>query len=95
LLDAKAQLKRAELEACPAPLSRERLRAEADDLEAQATRLRDPAMLGVPDLHWGRGGEVSPLPDRRMPIGLRDIAEAVQAQPNLIDAEASVDRLNL
>lgn len=95
LLEAQAQLKRADLDSNPEHPARERVRADADELAAQAARLRDPARFGLPELLHGRGGEVSPLPEPSMPHGLREVARAVHATPTVQQAEASVDRLTL
>ena len=95
VLEAQARLKRAELDGNPEHPARERLRGEADELEAQAARLRDPARFGLPELLQGRGGEVSPLPEPSMPHGLREVARAVHATPTVQQAEVSVDRLTL
>jgi hypothetical protein len=86
----------AEMEACPVPSAKETLRAEAYELASQATHLRDGALLEVPELPLGRGGELASAPDDRMPPPeLRDVVAAVRAPPTLMEAEASVDRLRL
>ena len=73
-----ATLKRAQAETEPSPLAAAKLRAEANGLEILATRLRDPAACGLPELRIGQGGEVTPLPDPRMPLCIRDVADTVQ-----------------
>ena len=95
LLDARARSKRARMEASMDPSSRERLRVEAEELEGEATRLRDPAVFGIPELHLGRGGEVSPLPDNAMPLNMWEVAETVQAPLGILAADATMERLTL
>ena len=95
LFEAQAKLKRAEVEASPASAARGGLREEAERLEAQATRVRDPAACGLPELRVGRGREVSPLPGSNMPLNIRQVAETVQASPDTLAAEATMDRLTL
>lgn len=95
LLDARAGSKRARMESSMDPSLRERLRVEAEELEGQATRLRDPATFGILELRLGRGGEVSPLPDNAMPLNIREVAETVQAPPGILAAEATMERLTL
>ena len=69
LLSAKASAKRAAMKASLDPSSRKALQAEADELEGHAARLRDPATFIMAELHLGRGGEVSTLPDNSMHVG--------------------------
>lgn len=94
-LAAQATLKRSRAQTEPSPLAAATLRAEANGLEILATHLRDPAACGFPELRIGQGGEVSPLPDPRMPLCIRDVADTVQSPPDTLAAEASMSRLSL
>lgn len=76
-------------------MARAKLEAEVRSLEALADRLRDSAACGMPTLHLGRGGEVSTLPDSRMPLDMLEVTQAVQARPTTLAAEAALDQLVL
>ena len=89
LVQARVQVKRAEMAASSSPAS-DRLRTEIEELEGQVTRLHDAAQFAAPDLLPGLGGEVSPVPADNLPHGLWEVSQTVQARPELIDAEASV-----
>jgi hypothetical protein len=94
-LDAEAKLKRAQSDTEADPLRAAKLQGEADGLEALATRLRAPPAPGLPELRLGRGGEISPLPDRKMSVPTREIADTVQSPPDMLGAQATMDRLIL
>src|SRR3954469_6051065 len=74
LFQAEADRKRAEADSSPDLVMAARLRAEAHGLDTLAARLLDPGACGVPELRQGQGGEITPLPDERMPLNLRDVA---------------------
>ena len=95
LLAAEAQLKRAAAENVPDPSLGATMLEEAETLEAEAARLRDPVACGLPELHRGQGGEISPLPDSKMPNNLYEVAQAVHGPFATLAAEATVDRLTL
>lgn len=94
-LAAEATLKRSRAQTESVPFAAAKLRAEADGLEILATRLRDPTAFGFPEFRIGQGGEVTPLPEPRMPLCIRDVAEAVQSPPDTLTAEATMGRLTL
>ena len=71
------------------------LDAEAAGIEALAATLRDPAARGLPILHQGQGGETAPLEDCDMPWKVRELAQVVAAEPAMLAADASLDRLKL
>ena len=69
--------------------------AEATGLEALAAALRDPASRGLPVLHQGQGGETAPPDNCDHPWRLRELEQAVAAPPDVLAADASLDRLRL
>lgn len=77
------------------PAYQAQLEAEAFGIEALATALRDPIARDVPVLHQGRGGEIAPADDPDLPWRQRELAQTVGATPSMLEAAASLSRLNL
>jgi hypothetical protein len=93
--DSLAAMKHEAAECCSDPTIRAEWEAEAAGLEALATRLRDPATRGVPVLRQGLGGETAPPDHPDMQQRYRQVAQAVEAKPGMLAADASLARLGL
>lgn len=92
--EAVAEQKRRSAGATAAPWAAQQ-RAEADGLEMAARRLRDPVSYGALDLHHGCGGEVMPRVELDAPGKVRDVASTVRQSPDMLAADATLDRLTL
>jgi len=93
--DQVAAGKRAAGAATRDPAQAAQLDAEAFGLEALAAMLRDSAARDLPKLQEGQGGEIAPPEDCDMPWPMREMAQVVAAEPSMLAADASLDRMKL
>lgn len=93
--DQVAAGKRAAGAATRDPAQAAQLDAEAAGIEELAAMLRDRTARELPKLHEGQGGEIAPLEDCDMQWPMREMAQVVAAEPSMLAADASLDRLKL
>src|SRR4051794_9232439 len=67
-------------------------RAEADGLETAAPAVRERTL---PDLRQGCGGETAPRVELDAPAPIRELADTVRQAPEMLAADASLERLRL
>lgn len=89
-----AQCKRALAAEAGDPLTRAQAAAEADALDKLAVAILSPDPA-APPLVIGNGQEVSAAEDPDAPWKARELQRAIRSAPDLLDAEASAERLVL